>query len=294
MSQKKISELTEVQSVNEELCSVPVDNGTETVRITLKNLEASATSSAAAYADAAATSATSAQNAATAAANSSSNASTYASNASDSAAEAQEASTHASSYADSAGASASNASSSASQAANTATTVAQQVTNASNSAKLSESWAHGGTGARAGENTNNAEYWARMAEAMHDGVASFNGRQGIVNPASGDYSASMISRGSSTVDDDLTSLEDDMSDAKDDIEDLQTGKEDAPTTLVAILAAGATSLVFTDDSIKSDSLVDGYSDPYGVTPTNATGEVGKITLTFDPQETATKITLLIR
>lgn len=294
MSQKKISELTEVQSVNEELCSVPVDNGTETVRITLKNLEASATASAKTYSEQAAASATSSQNAADAAANSSNNASTYASNASDSAAEAAGSATNASSFADAAGASASNASSSASQAANTAATVAQQVTNASNSAKLSESWAHGGTGARAGEDTNNAEYWARMAEAMHDGVASFNGRQGIVNPASDDYSASMISRGSSNVDDDLTSLEEDMSDAKSDIEDLQTDKEDAPTTLVATLAAGATSLVFTDDSIKADSLVDGYSDPYGVTPTNATGGAGIITLTFDPQETATKITLLIR
>lgn len=287
MSQKKISELTEVQSVNEELCSVPVDNGTETVRITLKNLEASATASAKTYSEQAAASATSSQNAADAAANSSNNASTYASNASDSAAEAAGSATNASSFADAAGASASNASSSASQAANTAATVAQQVTNASNSAKLAESFAHGGTGARAGEDTDNAEYWARMAEAMHDGVASFNGRQGIVNPANGDYSASMISRGNSNVDNALASLEEDMS-------DLQTGKEDAPTTLVATLAAGATSLVFEDDSIKADSLVDGYSDPYGVTPTNATGTVGSITLTFDPQETATKITLLIR
>lgn len=290
MSQKKISELTEVQSVNEELCSVPVDNGTETVRITLKNLEASATASAKTYSEQAAASATSSQNAADAAANSSNNASTYASNASDSAAEAAGSATNASSFADAAGASASNASSSASQAANTAATVAQQVTNASNSAKLAESFAHGGTGARAGEDTDNAEYWARMAEAMHDGVASFNGRQGIVNPANGDYSASMISRGNSNVDDDLASLEEDMTDAQEDI----AGKEDAPTILVATLAAGATSLVFEDDSIKADSLVDGYSDPYGVTPTNATGEVGRITLTFDPQETATKITLLIR
>ena len=290
MSQKKISELTEVQSVNEELCSVPVDNGTETVRITLKNLEASATASAEAYAQQASNSANNAQSYSNSASTFASNASTYASNASDSAAIAESASSSASSYADVASASASNASTSATQAANTATSVSQQVASATNSAKIAESWAHGGTGARAGEDTNNAEYWARMAEAMHDGVASFNGRQGIVNPASGDYSASMILRGSSTVDDDLTSLEEDMSDAKSDI----AGKEDAPTTLVANLAIGATTLVFTDASIKADSLVDGYSDPYGVVPTNAVGTTGSITLTFDPQETATKITLLIR
>lgn len=32
------------------------------------------------------------------------------------------------------------------------------------SAKLSESWAHGGTGSRAGENTNNSEYYSKQAE----------------------------------------------------------------------------------------------------------------------------------
>ena len=72
------------------------------------------------------------------------------------------------------------------------------------------------------------------------------------------------------------------------------GKEDAPQKLVATLAAGATSLTFTDAAIKADSLVDGYSDPYGIVPTNATGTPGSILLTFDPQETATTITLLIR
>lgn len=205
MSQKKISELTEVQSVNEDLCSVPVDNGSETVRITLKNLEASATTSAKAYSEQAAASATSSQHAADAAANSSNNASTYASNASDSAAEAASSAANASGFADAAGASASNANSSASQAANTATAVAQQVTNASNSAKLAESFAHGGTGARAGEDTDNAEYWARQAAAMHDGVASFNGRHGIVAPEDADYSANQIIFDNSDEDLEITS-----------------------------------------------------------------------------------------
>jgi hypothetical protein len=287
MSEIKIVDLTETTSVNEEITFVPIDDGTSTKKITLKNLEESATASAKAYAEAAEASATSASGYSDAASTSASNASTYASNAADSAAIAETASSAASGYSDTASAAASTASSSAQSAAGSATSAAQQVSNAQNYSKLSESWTQGNTGTRAGENTNNARYWAEQAAAMHDGVASFNGRQGIVNPADGDYSAAMISRGNSTVDDDLTSLED-------DIDDLQTGKENAPKTLVATLAAGATSLVFTDDSIKADSLVDGYSDPYGVTPTNATGTVGSITLTFDPQETATKITLLIR
>lgn len=214
MSEIKISDLTETTSVDEDITYVPIDDGTSTKKITLKHLEESATASAQAYAEAAAASATSASGYADAASTSASNASTYASNASDSAVIAESASSAASGYSDTASAAASNASSSASSAASSATSAAQQVSSAQNYAKLSESWTQGNTGTRAGEDTNNAKYWAQQAAAMHDGVASFNGRQGIVNPADGDYSASMISRGSSTVDNDLTSLENGMSTAE--------------------------------------------------------------------------------
>ena len=193
MAQKKISDLTEVLSVNENLCMVPVDDGTSTVKISLKNLESSATESAAAYAQQASDSADDAQDYADNASTYADNASTYADNASDSATQAETAATNAGNSADAASTSASNASSSATQAANSASSVAQQVASAINSALLSQSWAHGNTGIRAGEDSNNAEYWARQAEAMHDGVALFNGRSGIVTSASGDYSADMIS-----------------------------------------------------------------------------------------------------
>lgn len=63
-------------------------------------------------------------------------------------------------------------------------------------ATQSESWAVGGTGARAGEDTNNAKYWAEQAEiAVGGGVISFNGRSGAVQPQAGDYSADMINAG---------------------------------------------------------------------------------------------------
>ena len=60
-------------------------------------------------------------------------------------------------------------------------------------AELSESWAVGGTGKREGEDTNNAKYWAEYAKASAIGVSSFNGRQGVVTPQSGDYSYDQIS-----------------------------------------------------------------------------------------------------
>lgn len=208
MSQIKISDLVETTSVDEELCMVPVDDGTATKKISLKNLSASATESAETYALAAAGSASSASDSAAAAAQSSSDAGTYATNAAESAIDAQGSASSASSSADQASASASNASASAGNAAASATSVAQQVASAEASATLARSWAEGGTGARAGEDTNNAKHWAEVAASMHDGVASFNGRQGIVTPASGDYSANMISRGTtSTVDADLTKVE---------------------------------------------------------------------------------------
>lgn len=59
--------------------------------------------------------------------------------------------------------------------------------------KLSESWAVGGTGAREGEDTNNAKYWAAAAQsAAGGGVTSFNGRGGAVAPKKGDYTADMV------------------------------------------------------------------------------------------------------
>ena len=61
------------------------------------------------------------------------------------------------------------------------------------SATLSQSWTEGGTGIREGENTNNAKYWAGVAQgAAGGGVTTFNGRSGAVVPAEGDYTAEML------------------------------------------------------------------------------------------------------
>lgn len=67
------------------------------------------------------------------------------------------------------------------------------VSAAKNQVDIAESWAVGGTGARTGEDTNNAKYWAEQAEKAFTGVSSFNGRTGDVTPQSGDYSYDQIS-----------------------------------------------------------------------------------------------------
>ena len=92
-----------------------------------------------------------------------------------------------------AGTSANNAAGSASASAGSATASAGSAANAAGSAVLSESWAVGHTGARTGEDTNNAKYWSEQAQAAAGGgVSSFNGRSGVVTPQSGDYTARMV------------------------------------------------------------------------------------------------------
>lgn len=64
---------------------------------------------------------------------------------------------------------------------------------ARDSAVLSQSWAVGETGTREGENTDNARYWAKQAEAAAGGgVLTFNGRDGYVMPKGGDYTSEMV------------------------------------------------------------------------------------------------------
>lgn len=68
-----------------------------------------------------------------------------------------------------------------------------EIAKAQEKATLSESWAIGGTGTRAGENTNNAKFWANQAQNVAGGgVTSFNGRTGFVIPQTGDYTAQQV------------------------------------------------------------------------------------------------------
>lgn len=67
------------------------------------------------------------------------------------------------------------------------------IAQAKDGALSAKSWAVGGTGTRAGEDTNNAQFWAQQAAgAAGGGVSSFNGRAGVVLPQSGDYTAGMV------------------------------------------------------------------------------------------------------
>lgn len=60
-------------------------------------------------------------------------------------------------------------------------------------------------------------------------------------------------------------------------------KEAIGTTLTETLAAGATTLTFTSAAITDDSLIDVYTDSYGVNPNNITQSGTTLTLTFPAQ-----------
>ncbi len=63
------------------------------------------------------------------------------------------------------------------------------------------------------------------------------------------------------------------------------------TTLTATLTAGAVSVTFTDPAITNDSLIDVYTDTYGVNPTDMTYDdaTHTLTVTFDAQEADVRV-----
>lgn len=158
---KDLLEATEV----DDSAYLPIDDGELTKKISVENFNKSSNVTAKAYAEAAAASAQTAsdtvaninqkvdqaQGYANAAQTQAGYASTYADNAQTYAGNAQGYANTASGHATNAGASASAASASADASAD--------------NALLAQSWVEGNTGAREGENTNNARYWANKAQS---------------------------------------------------------------------------------------------------------------------------------
>ena len=71
-------------------------------------------------------------------------------------------------------------------------------------------------------------------------------------------------------------------------------KADKPTVLTGTLAAKETSLALSNAAIKESSIIDIYTDKYGISPTAVTVAAGKITMTFDAQTVAVNIRVEVR
>ncbi len=192
MAKIKIADLVEVSAVTEKDYFIPVDNGTETYKISIENYNASANTTAQGYADTAKTNAERAQQSASEARSIANEVSNNTSAAETAATEAEKSATLAKNsvqdlqeYVDKSAENAGEAEQSAKQAEQYASSVGSN-------AQLSKSWAIGGTGLRADEDTNCAKAYADKAKAYLTGVASFNGRTGDVMPQKGDYTPEML------------------------------------------------------------------------------------------------------
>ena len=69
---------------------------------------------------------------------------------------------------------------------------------------------------------------------------------------------------------------------------------DLGTVLSGTLQIGATSLSFTNSAIGTNSLIDIYTNPYGIVPLSATQSGTTVTLTFDAQTSAVNVKLVVK
>lgn len=69
---------------------------------------------------------------------------------------------------------------------------------------------------------------------------------------------------------------------------------DSPIKLDYVLASGSTEIVASNPSINDNSLIDVYTDKYGIAPTNITQNGSTLTLTFDAQSENVNIRVVVR
>lgn len=324
--------ITDLQSTTQAPDSsfIAIDDGTQTYKITVGDYNSQANATAKQYAEAAqgyATSASSAKDDAVTAKDEAvlavSRASDYANDASISATAAAGSATEASGYVGQAQTAASNASASATAAETSAGEVEDY-------AQLSKSWAEGGTGKRADESVNNAKYWANVAQgAAGGGVTTFNGRSGIVVPQTSDYNAQMVdysNQSSGLQSRNVQAAIDEIGDKVDNLDggdiaydntssglaatDLQAAVDEAfDTNGTAItnlqtfvgkslaaqtLAAGSTTLTFSDSSITTNSTIEEFYSVRGIAANDVTVTTGQAVMTFDPLDVAVSVYLIIR
>ena len=67
-----------------------------------------------------------------------------------------------------------------------------------------------------------------------------------------------------------------------------------PIVVTGTLSAGSTSITLSNSNITTSSVVDVYTDVYGVNPTDISVSAGSITLTFDAQSSAINIRIEVK
>lgn len=322
MADLKITDLTETTEAPD-TSYIPIDDGTTTNKITVKNFNEEANATAKRYAEASegyAQNAAAAKDLAVGAKDDAllavSSASDYADAASLSADAASGSATEASGYVGQAQTAASNASASALAAAASAQGVEDYAT-------LAKSWAEGNTGVRPDEAVNNAKYWAGVAQgAAGGGVTTFNGRSGVVVPQAHDYNAGQVDYNNATSELDATDVQSAIDEIQGEIDGLGSaadkdstneitqgsedliesgavytglnGKANKSVVKTATLSAGSTTVTFTQLPTTGDYLIDFFTST-GINYTEIDTSVsGQVTLTYEEQEAAVTVSCEIK
>lgn len=170
---------------------------------------------------------------------------------------AQSAASSAGTAASTASSAAASASGSASQAQASAAAAAQSAASVDGINKTAQSWAVGGTGTRPGEDTDNAKYWAKQAQAV----------------VGGDFATKVEAQG-------YVTTHNQSADAHSDIRTALAGKEESGTAAAAVTAHNKDSAAHADIrealSKAGDFIIEG-----ALTFTDGTGTVSGITTTKD-------------
>lgn len=85
-----------------------------------------------------------------------------------------------------------------------------------------------------------------------------------------------------------------LGDSFDTIDTVLKAKADAPTIVTGTLASGQTSLTLNNSAIKTTSVVDVYTDVYGVAPVSVTVTNGSAVLTFESRSSALNVRLEVK
>lgn len=68
----------------------------------------------------------------------------------------------------------------------------------------------------------------------------------------------------------------------------------ASTVFTETLTAGDTTITITDQAISADSMIDIYTNVFGIAPTNIAASAGTVTVTFNAQQNDISVKIVVR
>ena len=66
------------------------------------------------------------------------------------------------------------------------------------------------------------------------------------------------------------------------------------TVFTETLTAGDTTITVTDQAISADSMIDIYTNVFGIAPTNIVASAGTVTVTFNAQQNDISVKIVVR